>query len=288
MKKKLLWAVLAGLVLLVVGLSPVFLIISGKIRNEQFFRGRPTSYWKREIKKWETSYDIAPPQVKLYRRARVFLNLNENPEPTILAGDAAAEPVLLELRCDGDAGVRFHAIKALAKLPPKPSLISVFREALEDESFVVRMAATRGLDARGTVNDLLLALRNCNEHVRFRALHCLQQRGPQARTAVPALEAALQDPAALVRLKAALALWHVDNQVRIEELLAALGDEENWVRQAVAASYLGDFGTEARAAIPGLQTLRHHKYAGAHEAAKEALRKIDPRALKEGGAENCP
>ena len=102
---------------------------------------------------------------------------------------------------------------------------------------------------------------------------------------MPALIAALQDPALGVKYFAALALGHLHSQPEnsIPILIIGLGDSNNIVVRRASAVALSEFGPAARAALPILRlaVLQMHNapdsagsvYLG---PAKQAIAKISP------------
>jgi len=105
--------------------------------------------------------------------------------------------------------------------------------------------------------------------------------GKGAAVAVPSLIMALKDPAGTVRMSAALALGHMSETAKsaVPALTAALevpdqarltNEEVQIVRNVAYA--LGDIGPDARAAIPALERIQHLRIK---YIAQEAIAKIE-------------
>ncbi len=125
-----------------------------------------------------------------------------------------------------------------------------------------------------SVAELESILREDDPVAQAQAAYHLSRRGPEARTAVPALIEALKKET-LVRQNAALALGQIgpDAKEAVPALVEALRDPE-WTVRRQAAVALGLIGPHARPAIPALQKLKQDRRKYVQDAAQEALRRI--------------
>jgi HEAT repeat protein len=89
----------------------------------------------------------------------------------------------------------------------------------------------------------------------------------------------MQSKDASQRLHAIKALEHKksDSATIVPALTNALADEDPFVRRD-AAKALGNFGREARSALPALRRMMRDHNAGVCKAADDAVKKIDPEA----------
>ena len=117
-------------------------------------------------------------------------------------------------------------------------------------------------------------LRGPNPAAQAQGAFGLSRLGPEARSAVPALIAALKKDR-LVRKNAALALGQIGPEARdaVPALSDALGDSE-WAVRRQAALALGQIGPEARKAIPALQKVSRDPDLLVRQAAQKALKQI--------------
>ncbi|MBI3409864.1 MAG: hypothetical protein HY040_16115 [Planctomycetes bacterium] len=86
-------------------------VVWGWLRGEAFYQGRPTSYWKTELQRWQWSEAIShwgPVGSMSWHKSPTWLEskfpfLVKQPlEPPLLNPDASALPVLLELSAGYD------------------------------------------------------------------------------------------------------------------------------------------------------------------------------------------
>ena len=110
---------------------------------------------------------------------------------------------------------------------------------------------------------------------RWEAIRTLGKIGRDSKPAVPMLIDALKDDDELVREHAAEALGDIGSPEAIPHLTRALEDEAGRVRRD-AVSSLGRFGPAAKAALPKAEKLLQDSEPLVREAARAALRRIDP------------
>jgi HEAT repeat protein len=278
MKKKL----LTGGVLLLIAIAVVLLVpaarykLLGRLRDEQFVDGMPTSYWAHQL------HDDEPTaRVEALRALR----------QTAPADPAVAVPALTEALKDDNEMVRELAVKILGDLGPSageavPALIA----AIQDEDSQVQQDACHtlgkiGPEAREAIPALRQALLGPNDYVHSAAAIALQRLDRQA--AVPALIASLEEGKASTRptrrrqVALELAAFGAEARAALPALIRLL--KEDAVR-AFALDALGGIGPDARAAVPQIVAALKDKDEFVRERAAKALEKIDPEASKKARA----
>jgi HEAT repeat protein len=191
--------------------------VLGSLRGENFYHGRPTSYWRKQL------LDPAP-------------GVQTNTVLALSSGGAEAVPVLIDLlhgdRGTGETEVRLEAALALGHMGPEAEpAVPALTEALGDPSADLRLAAAEALARvgpaasaavpamtqllkegqparvvrtikalrrlRGNNYDAIPALIEATHHpdaeVRENAAEALGEAGPAAASALPALRALLDD-----------------------------------------------------------------------------------------------
>ena len=141
-----------------------------------------------------------------------------------------------------------------------------------------RISAAHALAEVGqvAVPALIDALKGENEDVRIRATYVLEDIGPDAKAAVPALTIeALKDENEYIREAAAGALGEIDAEAAVLAFIEALKDKHGEVR-CNAAWALGEIGPDAKGAVPALtEALKDKdKYWAVRDIAAEALKRI--------------
>ncbi len=152
-----------------------------------------------------------------------------------IAKDERAIPILMEYLQTSSANNQTHAMTILAEIGPAgkdavPLLISVLNRADPYQGRDTSMEKRRPEEAAKTLGRI----------------------GPEARAAVPALEAALKDPDGGVRIAAGLALWRIArSELALKALSESLLDPDQNTRFH-AAMALGEIGSAAKSAVPAL------------------------------------
>src|SRR5258708_6617527 len=187
MKKKrwiILLAVGLAAMIAAVWLDPTYILL-GLLRNESFYRGRPTSYWRVVFHRAVHG----DPEDKI-RAHEEMLGI----EPTYgQSMDTAAIPVLVELLDDEDEETRFVACNALGArgteaAPAVPALQRMLhQEGLYRHRNAVKTLASIGPGAKGAILDLIEALKEDDPMVNYFAAAALGRIGPEAREAIPEL-----------------------------------------------------------------------------------------------------
>jgi hypothetical protein len=134
-RRRRLWLGAAAL-LLVAALVAVFEptgMVRGLLRGEDFFRGRPTSYWREALRADGQAGTLSHVTVESFRGKW-----------------SSALPVLLACLKDPDRNVRWPAVNLLAHCSaPTPEILPPLRQALHDPDPEVRLQALLALGALG-------------------------------------------------------------------------------------------------------------------------------------------
>ncbi len=156
-----------------------------------------------------------------------------------------------------------------------PSVTISLIERPNDNPWVVGPGAGRAED----LPPLIAALQDPQMPVRADAADELRLFGKEARSAVPALKAALADPEAVVGIRAAAALGWIDpgNADAVTRLITLATAAQGPRREAIEA--LGDLGAAARKAVPALRGLLTDRDKRVRAAAAESLGLIGPDAV---------
>jgi HEAT repeat protein len=276
-------------------------IVLGTLRRESFYRGRPTSYWRKALQSSdpvvheqtlaalkEGGADSVPVLTELlaggesgdWEGAEVRWTAAE------LLGEIGAParagvPALVTALRDPDAHVRTVAAASLGAIGPAAAgeAIPALSERLhgDDRLAAIKALCGFGAEAKPVVPALIELLRDPSEEVRWNAALTLGKIGPGAQAAVPALIAALKDTDANVREHAAESLGQIGAEARaaVPPLTATLKDSSPRVRRDAVRS-LGQIGPAARDAVPTVRALLRDPDAKVRTAAEQALRRIAP------------
>jgi HEAT repeat protein len=184
-----------------------------------------------------------------------------SPEVRQRAAEALAKPPAPS----GAAGAS-HAAAADAKPPEAPwqSIVDALTAALKDENASVRAKAATTLvtyaqDAKSSAHALVAALKDANSIVRRKAAEALYHTGAD-KSFAPALLAALDEngPQGFAGVMRALGQMGPDAKQAVPQLLAAVQDEDSWVRYA-AADALGNIlaggAAGASPAVPNIKAI---------------------------------
>jgi HEAT repeat protein len=189
-----------------------------------------------------------------------------------ISGDADAMlPTLLKELKEGCAQDSAWILAQIG--PAAKAAVPALTEALEQGDKSDRAAAAEalgkmGADAKPAVPALVKALGD--DSVRSSAAEALGRIGPAARDAVPDLERVVRTGVA--SLSAIEALGRIGDPRAVDTLIAALADENRYVRQS-AAEALGAIG-DPRATAPLEMLLSDEKVWIVRSAAAKALKKI--------------
>ena len=273
----------------------------GLVSGEPFCRGWPVSHWRRmlagdpaqqagAIEQLEgAGPDAVPVLVALLEDPP-----RSGPEVRCLAaellgktgsGDETAVSSLVAALDDPDAYLRSVASAALAKSGAPadiavPALVGLLQR--ERNPVHVRALSEYRDGAQPGLPVLLeiLADPQLDSETRWNAARTIGKIGPAAASAVPALAAALQAPAATIREHAAEALGDIGPPAAaaVQPLAAVLHDSAPRVRRDAVRS-LGQIGQPARAVVNEIQELLKDKEDIVREAARNTLQTIAPELL---------
>lgn len=173
--------------------------------------------------------------------------------------------------------------------PAIPALIQLLQN--QDETFV--SVATYALRGIGTdaVPPVMALLNSTNRVIRFRAISALELFGPEARIAVPALVQCLASPDPATRDCAvrSLASIKTDAPLVVPAIVRCAENDTNYMSRLVCFQALGNFGTNAKPAVPLLVHILEadsrfpspESPAGYRQAwVLGALERIDPETAK--------
>jgi hypothetical protein len=228
------WLLRLSAALLIIALAAVFLltpvpiIIIGSFRGEAFYEGRPTSYWRQVIR--EQRQGPTPPTPSFFDKVRAYFGFPPpRPEHMRGASRGAAVPVLRHLLNDRDPEVRRFAADTL--LSGGNLLEEILDQALGDLQNTdpqTRQSAARrlryfGKQARKAVPHFIESVKR-NPQDSYYLLGVLEEIGPDARSAVPALSELMDTSTGLYRLYVArlLGLLDLENPAVEAVFVAAL------------------------------------------------------------------
>ncbi len=122
-----------------------------------------------------------------------------------------AVPQLIQLLKEPDENVRVAAASALQRLGglALPVLVDLLKEPKEDKNVKIYAASIIGdigPSAKGSIPDLVDALKDPDVILRVNLIHALGGMAPEAKDALAPLQEALKDGSAAVRSSAAFAL----------------------------------------------------------------------------------
>jgi HEAT repeat protein len=194
------------------------------------------------------------------------------------------------LKADEDKA-RSRAAQALASIDRTGAAVLQLKEALRDESGVVRVWAAYALTKISGMHDIYVSLilaalrmRSSDSPIWKAAdvalvwkagAEALGRLGPLAKTALPELKKMLKDSDEEVRIVAVCALADMGPVAKetVPELIALLKDPSEQIR-AAAVEALGKMGPAAKAAIPRLREMLEEESDVLAEAVEQALAKV--------------
>jgi HEAT repeat protein len=302
MKRKMI--LLIGVVVVLAGVGWVFLDPSrttlGRLKGETFYLDRPSSYWANAITSSDPSTlaeglkeigdgkaEAIPVLTDLYHR----WNGSDGTSTAIrlqaitLIGKIGFEAkpaleVVIRAMQDSDAHVRTVALKAFIPIRETPlDAIPILIKLLESDQ---RLDATRairlyGSQAAEALPILKKLLNDSDSDVRWEAIGTIGRMGPVAKEYVPDLIALCNDEISRIREHTAEALGEIGPEAKeaIPTLIRLLTDKDTKVRRDSARS-LGQIGEAAKVAVPHLMPLVNDPMPLVQEAARKAIRILDP------------
>jgi HEAT repeat protein len=185
--------------------------------------------------------------------------------------------------------VRLEAALAVWRIDPTEPHLSIVIGGLGDPSPPARADACRilgtiGPAAKSAAAPLEKILSDKDAQVRQQSAEALGRIGPAAVESSAVLKKLFTDDEPLVRNTSALAYWRVTGQAQepLKVLEKGLNDDDRLVKK-ISIQNLGDMGSAAQSLIPILIDFLQEDDANLREAAKAALKKIDPTAAKKAG-----
>lgn len=279
----------------------------GLVRGETFFQDRPSSYWAAAL----TSRDPATQSEaiqKLTDAKTVGIPLlvelvESNPgadatsigartEALNLLGkvgesDQKAVDALIRSLQDADPNLRVVAAKGLgtAKVELPDSAIPILIEMLTGKEKVtpIRVLSKYGKRAEAAIPELRELLQDEDAEVRWNASRTLGKIGPASKVALPDLYPHFGDQNDQVREHAAETIGDIGPEAAagIPYLEKALTDPYAKVRRDAVRS-LGQLGAVAKGSLPKMLPLLDDKEELVREAARKAIRILDPNISVEG------
>jgi hypothetical protein len=146
-----------------------------------------------------------------------------------------------------------------------------------------------GKEAKSSVPALTDLLNDKNPDVRYSAVYALQCLGPVAREALPSLINCLKDPEFKVQSEAIMCLGNIHQEAdRVIPILVKLLNNtqkpDPWRSHTFAALWaLGQFGAQARPAVPVLLGFLNDSNESIRVEATKALKAIDPEVAAKAG-----
>jgi HEAT repeat protein len=193
---------------------------------------------------------------------------------------ARAEALLRASRSPDDA-TRYLVLMYLSRSGlTGDALISRYLEALRDGNAKIRCVAAKGLlklgmDCEAVIPPLVKAIQDSDKETRDMCVKALGERGVRAEAAVPALIGLLPDAYASEALGKIKSRPEVTVPALIKVLKQPVREQEDWFLREQAARALGEFGPEAKDALPALRDAVKEKGTDLAKIAAEAIRKIE-------------
>jgi HEAT repeat protein len=147
-----------------------------------------------------------------------------------------------------------------------------------------------GERAKPAVPALIALLSDKDQDTRYVAVFALGNLGPAAREALPGLIECLKDPDYNLRGLVAKSLGEIHQEPErvvplLTDMLKRYRVDRQWVPPELVIGSLGQFGAQAKPAVPILVGLLSDPDPYFRSAATNALRKIDPEAAAMAGVE---
>lgn len=191
------------------------------------------------------------------------------------ATPAGINVLLQNLRVPAAPEVGDAAVDALARIGPEvvPQLTALL-DPESDADADDKARAARALAKMGQPDPAGPLTAGVPERSGFQTLAA---EHPAAKTALRALDAALDDPDPRVRISAAEAIWRISGKTTspAAALVLELESPRREVRMQ-AVRLFKKLGPKAKSAAPGLKRLLSHKNGNVRRAAGAALRAIQP------------
>jgi len=194
------------------------LVISGYLRGESLYNGRPTGYWRYKVEQYVYWREHpAPPPTSMWDRFFQFFSSEEPTyKPAILWGNPKAVPVLIDLTKERtNLKLYSEAYNTLSTLgrTAKDAIPSLENDIKDDDVYrAMRALGVLGHMGPDGVQVVIGALKDDRVQVRRQAAGELGRIGPDAKVCVPDLIQALEDNDEGVRTRAAISLMTIDQE----------------------------------------------------------------------------
>jgi HEAT repeat protein len=275
-------------ILLTISLVAVFAGVyafTKTLRDEHFFRGRSSSYWKRVVRDYEPNEASWSPSIV----ERILDYSNVTNRPAVFSGDLAALPVLVDLLNDPDQDVRRYVVAALADFHGAREVLPLLLSALNDRDPDVRAEALLVLavghfPAQDVFVRVIQALGDGDERVRHQACESLVELQLGYAEGFPTLVRYLNSPDAQIRSGVVSTLMGLVINDRVPQatvtplVIQALRDKDDRVAVAAAISLLG-MGRAPVQVAPVVFEVVQDKGLEFREIAAVLLGQLGPKAV---------
>jgi hypothetical protein len=267
MKSQKTGLVLSVTAILAVIVAAGYLAAAIKRFREPSYQGRPVSYWAEQLSR---------------------LNAQVTATEAIQAiGPKGVPFVFRRIREPHSAGWRFYRL-ARRRLPEYLQRATPWGPR---EIRVGEVGRALGLIGTSGLPELLRGLKDRDDDVRLAAILAIEPMAQQAQgldKAVPALAASLHDPAADVRVEAAITLWRVNGDSNaVPLLIRELEHAGSGVTCRKIVHIFGEMGGTAKSAIPAMLQRAENPppeplvpIESIRDAAIDAIDRIDQRHRK--------
>lgn len=267
-------------------------MLLGRLLGESFYRGRPTHYWRAEMRAHlrDPRAGWSLPQPLLFALEGLGIDLFRlsksrwsEPEYVCMEGDPDALPVLRKLARGGPEVVRLVALRYLGTAGAEGhDVVADLTAACADANPRVQVQAITALWQATQRPELVLPtlaelLQGPDMLVRYQAVSVITLMGPEAAPMLPRLLPLLQrsDPVSPRVALGALASLGPSAAPAVPQMLQALDDP---ALRPVAAWALGAVGPAAQAAVPRLTACMNDPEETLRISAAASLCKIDGRS----------
>lgn len=247
--------------------------------REPVYQGKPLSVWLDKYSKsfLNTEGEFPAPPSESAKALRV------SAETAILQIGTNAIPTLIKMLRAKDSALKSWVL-ALIK---EQSLIHFHPHSDDDYHWMAVFGfVALGQVAEPAVPELINLLSDQDSNIRMVAASSLGAIGSSAHGAVPALLRRLNDQNKAVRMSSATALGkiHSDATLVVPALIHELHQlPKSTIVHGEVVKSLGEFGVQAKAAVPDITTMLSDPILFNRKAATNALLRIDPEAAAKAG-----
>jgi hypothetical protein len=240
--------------------------------SEPVYQGRTLTSWLNQYatNSPDIPIDPVPAEVMAFQNGSII---------AIQQIGTNAVPILIRMAAVHDSELKSN-VMVLAKrlLPIRP------HSAEEYHKMSVMGFYILGPIGKSAVPSLIKLLKSPYEDVRGTAADGLGDIGPEAKAAVPFLIPFLNNSDYFVRWDATVNLGRIHSlpDLVVPELIKNL-IPSNGLRSAITIKTLGEFGKNAKAAVPSLMPFLNDKDQYVRYRTTNALKQIDPEAAAKAG-----